>query len=344
MDFFAKFNLSPVRTLKALGLLVVGIFVVALAFELVGSSVGSLFENVRMNSFSVMPSYPGSSSQGYGKSSDDLYREEDAAGLSLRNILGVPAPSVPGADAEAFEVTDYQGTIETRNLADTCDAIYGLKGSSEVIFESATQYDRGCAYTFKAAHVRVPEVLSLIESLDPKELSENTYTIKRLVDDYTSEIDIIEKKLASIDATLENAIEAYDAITLVATRAQSAESLAKIIDSKVAIIERLTRERIAANAELERLDRAKAEQLDRLEYTYFRINVYENKFVDFQDLKDSWTAAVKEFVRDINAALQDMTITLVLLLVLLLQYALYFFVLLLVAKYGWLLVKHIWRA
>jgi len=179
--------------------------------------------------------------------------------------------------------------------------------------------------------------------LDPKELNENTYTIKRLVDDYTSEAQILQKKMESIEKTLADAIRAYDDVTQLATRMQNVESLAKIIDSKIGIIERLTQERININAQLERLERAKAEQLDRLDYTYFSVSVLENKFVDGQSLKDSWKIEIKSFVRDINKVFQDITINLVLLLSLILQYVIYLFIILIVAKYGWQLVKYIWK-
>jgi hypothetical protein len=94
---------------------------------------------------------------------------------------------------------------------------------------------------------------------------------------------------------------------------------------------------------LEQLGRAKSEQLDRLEYTYFNVYILENKFIDGQNLKDSWKVAVKSFVRDINEIVQNVTINLVSLLFLILQYILYFFIILVVAKYGWQLTKHIWQ-
>jgi len=119
--------------------------------------------------------------------------------------------------------------------------------------------------------------------------------------------------------------------------------LAKIIDSKIGIIERLTQERININAQLERLERSKAEQLDRLDYTYFNVYVLENKFIDGDNLKDSWKIAVKSFIRDVNGVIQDITINLVSLLFLILQYIIYLFIILIVVKYGWRLAKYIWR-
>src|SRR3989339_375383 len=175
-----------------------------------------------------------------------------------------------------------------------------LKPREDVIFENASEYEKNCNYSFKVKRDSVKEILSIIESLDPKELNENTYTIKRLIEDYTSELEILQKKLNSIEETLNNAINAYDDITELATKTRDVENLAKIIDRKIRIIERLTQERININSQLERLNRSKAEQLDRLEYTYFRVYVFENKFIDREDLKDSWKTAMKSFVRDIN--------------------------------------------
>jgi len=112
----------------------------------------------------------------------------NAVGLSIRNVA---SPSVPpanntittGDNAEDFEVTDYSANIETRHLEDTCKQISGLKSRTDVIFENANEYDKGCSYNFKVKHSSVAEILAVIKSLDPKELNENTYTIKRLVDD-----------------------------------------------------------------------------------------------------------------------------------------------------------------
>ena len=182
-----------------------------------------------------------------------------------------------------------------------------------------------------------------LKALDPKDLSENTYTIKSQIDDFTSETEILEKKLASIDATLKSALNSYDDISAVATRNQDAASLAKIIDSKFAIIERLTLERLNISAQLERYSRTKAEQLDKLEYTYFHVNVYENKFVDGENLKDSWKASIRNFVHTVNQALQDATLNVIAFLFVIIPYIIYFFILLFIVKYIWRGARYIWN-
>jgi hypothetical protein len=265
--------------------------------------------------------------------------------LSIRNISPIfpPIGGTVGNNAEDFEVTDYSAFIETRDRESTCSAINDLKKLKYVIFENASESDKNCYYSFKVEHAHANEILASIKDLDPKELSENTYTIKRQLDDFTNEVEILEKKRDSIDQTLKSALNAYDEITALAVKTENADSLARIINSKIQIIERLTQERININTQLDYLSRAKAEQIDRLEYTYFNVNVYENRFVDIEGIGDSWKTAIKDFVNSINQSLQNATINLIALVFITLPYLIYLFVLLIGAKYGWRLAKSVWK-
>ncbi len=344
MDFLTKFNLKTSNILKIAGLALLAIILVVVAFRLIGSSFNSIFEKTETNNIS---------SQGapsYESGITEKYSAEDSVGLSIRNIGTTPGSApvygsgqTTGDKSEEFEVTEYNATIETRQLDKACMTVANLKAREDVIFENTKEYDRGCNYIFKVKKDKVSEILAIIKKMNPKEISENTYTIKKLIDDYTGEAEILKKKLSSIDETLKKAVGAYDDVTVLATRVQDVESLAKIIDSKINIIERLTQERININSRLERIERSKIEQLDRLEYTYFQVNVFENKFIDWKNMKDSWKTSVKEFVRDVNQVVQDITINLVSLLLHILQYVIYILILLVIAKYGWQFVKYIWK-
>ncbi|MFA5109566.1 MAG: hypothetical protein WC458_03410 [Patescibacteria group bacterium] len=347
MQFPGNFDLKPANILKITGLALVAIIVIVLAFRLIGSSFNSLSRKVSLNNSASQGAPAFDSEVSYLKSEEMAYGVSGgAAGLSVRNVVSTTIPSpgkaTTGDDAEALEVTEYNASIETRQLTDTCAKITAWKSRADVIFENANEYEHGCNYTFKVKRDSVGEILAALENLNPKELNANTYTIKNLVDDYTSEVEILKKKQSSIEETLTDAVNAYNGITKLATRIQDVESLAKIIDSKIGVIERLTQERINVNAQLDRLERSQAEQLDRLDYTYFNIRITENKLIDGQNLKDSWKTALKSFVRDINVFIQDITVNLVALLFLALQYIIYFFILLIIAKYGWQLAKHIW--
>lgn len=340
MEFLKKYDLSVPQLLKVLALAVAALIVVAFISSVFkGSPLG---QGISDGSITSLPSI--GVPQYYGES-DVAYDEK----LSTRNVAG-SMPIVPegdnyisGASAEEYEVKDYRATIETRDMERDCGIIRDLKSREDVIFENTSEYDRGCSYTFKVKKDSVSGVLLTIEELEPKELIENAYTIKEQVDDFTSEIEILEKKLVTIDATLESATAQYDSITSLATRVEDVESLAKIINSKLTIIERLTEERLRTSSELERILRAKAEQLDRLEYTYFYVNIYEEKYLDGKALRDSWQRALKQFVYDINTIAQDLSIGLVALIFFVLQYAIYFFILLFVVRTGWGLTKRIWN-
>ena len=334
MEFLNKLDLRPRTILKVFGLVFLGIILLGFAFQIIGSSFSSVsrqsFDGMSLNK-NISFSESMSDSVGYG-----------GAGLSSRNVAPPQMPGSTGPDAEDFEVTEYRGSIETRQLEKTCLAISSLKAKDYVIFENSNEYDSGCNYNFKVAKENKEEVLTVIETLDPKDLSENTRTIKRLIDDFTSEEEILKKKKETIEQTLNDAINSYNEIAKVATKARDAESLSRIIDSKIKIIERLSQERITISEQLDRMGRAKAEQLDRLDYVYFYINIYENKFIDREQIVDSWKNEVRGFVQEVNTIFQNSSIGIVKIMFYILQFALYLLILVLTAKYGWKILKKIW--
>ncbi|MBI2037637.1 MAG: hypothetical protein HYT15_01740 [Candidatus Magasanikbacteria bacterium] len=347
MQFFKDFDFKKPLNIFKIGVLsLFGISALVFVASLVNSSVRPLLRGgMAEKSQSVPPTY--STGMGYsGEEAVDMaYYKGAPAGLSIRNILPPepPSPGTVGNNAEDFEVTDYDAYIETRKKQEVCASITDLKSLKYVIFELSQESDKTCIFTFKVEHAHAAEILAIIKDLKPKDLSENTRTIKTQLDDFTNQIEILEKKRASIDETLRNAIKAYDEITALAVRTQDAASLAKIIDSKIQVIERLTQEKININQQLDYLARAKADQMDRLKYTYFNIRVYENKYLDEKTIKDSWIAAVQDFFFTINEALQNASINLIALLFVLIPYVIYALIILVAAKYGWRLAKYIWN-
>lgn len=332
-------NTKPKQVLKIGGLIIVAIVILAFVINLLGASFGSL--SIGKGGVSLP-----SADFGYGIASREAGFDESVATQGVSGGIirpPIPSPGTVGSDAEEFEVTEYHSSIETRNLTEVCDAITDLKALPYVIFESADENDKNCDYTFKVEIASAPEILAVIENLDPKELTERIYTIKRTLEDIESEEDVLLRKKVSIEETLRASIRAYDDITALATRTENAEALASIIESRVKMIERLTQEIIAINERLDRLARAKEEQMDRLQYTYFYVSVFESKFVDFEALGDSWKAAIQDFVRDVNKTVQDVTVGLAALLIGLAKYALYLLILLFAVKYGWRIGVAIWR-
>lgn len=346
MEFFRSLDPRKQKLLKVGALIVVGILVLSV-FTNMGPSYRGYGNFGTFTVGSMGAPSPSGIAYDYAvsESAAPMAYGKGGVSLSARNVMSI-MPSYGGTtgdDAEAFEITDYNATIETTNLEETCGTITDLKAKTYVIFENSSSYDRGCNHVFKVKHANVSEVLAIIKSLDPREISENIQTIKEQISDYTSQAEILQKKLAAIDQTLKSALEAYDEITVIATRSQDAGSLAKIIDSKIGIIERLTQERININTQLDYIAKAKGDQLDRLDYTYFRINVYENKYVDGKNIADSWKNALRQFVSNINQTLQQITIGLIAFVLVAIQYIVYILILLVIAKYGWRFVRGFWN-
>lgn len=346
MNFFEKLNLKPIHIAKIVGISILALVIFALFLGVLGTSFRSFFPRLD-SSVQQTAKYGGNIVYEDSVVGNTGFVGEVASDLSVRNIVPTTMPTdggvVPGDDAEEFEVKDYTINIETRLLDDTCNVVADLKDRDDIIFENSSKSDKNCYYRFKVRNASAQGVLVLLQQLDPKDINESVYTIKNIVEDYTSEVDILEKKLVSIDETLNNAVNAYDTISALATTTQDVESLSKIIDSKIRIIERLTQEKININAQLDRLNRSKAEQLDRLDYTYFSVRIAENKYIDSENIKDSWRVAIKSFVRDINKIIQDLSVNLVTLLFLIVQYIIYLFILLVVVKYCIRFGKYIWK-
>jgi hypothetical protein len=351
MKFLKNIEWTPLTILKALGILVLLLIILSFAARFASGGLNRVAYRLGGDGFALNQAAPASMPAVYGGGmaayDTDVAYEEAASStkLSLSNI-GVPEP-VPGVttgdDAEEYEVTDYSASFETRNKAKECTVIADLKPLDYVIFENANDYDHGCSYRFKVESDRVAEILAIVTDLGPKNLYENTYTIKRQLDDFTSQEEILQNKLDTIDETLTTALDAYDDVTRVATSSGNAEALASVIDSKVNTIERLTQQRINIAAQLERLARNKADQMDRLDYTYFSVNVYENKFIDGEYLRDSWKGAVQQFVHNVNRLVQQLSIGLIGLLLFAARFVVYYFILLFAVKYVWKTTKHIWK-
>lgn len=351
MDFLKKYKLEGAKLYKVIGLLILGLVLAVFALSMLASTFGGVLRGLpHMTSISepsydaAMPPFAGKGGGVAGYASSNSYAG-DRAELSIRNIDPI-APGygqTTGSTAEQYEVSDYSASIETRNRDEACAHIASLKELEYVVFENASDSKKACSFTFKVERAHLAEILERLRGMSPKELSENTYTIKNQIDDFTGQEDILKKKLESIDSTLETALEAYDEITRIATRANDAASLATIINSKVQIIERLTQERINVRTELDTLARARAEQLGRIDYAYFNVYVYENKYIDPEEIAESWKSSLRAFFTAANQALQDATLNLIVFLLTLLPYAIYLALLLLAAKYGWQFAKFIWN-
>jgi hypothetical protein len=118
--------------------------------------------------------------------------------LSVRNIVSPQAAIRQTSEitAENYEVSEFTATIETHDLDRVCGTtIPSLKPKEYVVFENSNTYAHGCSVRFKVKHDHVTEILAFIKALNPRDITDNTYTIKQQIDDFTSQEDILNRRL-----------------------------------------------------------------------------------------------------------------------------------------------------
>lgn len=331
MDFFTNLSAKQQKMFKIGGILVLGAIVVM-----------GLSSNSSSSPFAQMKNVASE----YGYATDGDYYSEPM--ISDRGMGGGIMPPTdpsytPGDNTDDYEVKQYSISFESRDKSKECVAVRDLLDREDVVFENTNEYDSGCSYNFKVKKESVEAVLAILDALNPKDVNENTYTIKREVTDYTSEIEILEQKLESLKTTLAESLTTYDQLIARASAQGDISSLTQLTDSKLSLIERLTMSQIETSAQLERINRSKAEALDRLAYTQFNVSVYENKLIDGKEMGNSWTAAVQELFRDINNFAQEITLGFVALLFMVVKYALYGVVLLFALRFGYSFAKKVWQ-
>jgi hypothetical protein len=156
-------------------------------------------------------------------------------------------------------------------------------------------------------------------------------------------MDILTTKLEALDTALTDALASFTEVEAVARRSGDIASLAQVTESKITAIERINASRLEVTTELNRLERAKSETLDRMEYVYFAVNVYENEWVRGSEIKDSWVASVQQLIRDLNGFLQDLSIGFVQFVFTVVKYTLYASVLYVIARPVIVRVRRTWK-
>lgn len=337
MNLFKNFDWSLKSIAKIIGMILLGIIALTVVISLVSFSIKTIFNTGYQNK---------DYGYDYAYDMDEGFRGEMAVMSSSKMAIMPPIPEPGysvGDDAEDYEVKEYYGTIKTRKLDDTCAVIANLKSREEIIFESSDKNKDYCNYRFKVTNDNAEEIVKLIEDFKPENFNASIYSIKKAIEGYDDELDILSKKLESIEDTLEEAQKSYDEISKIATRQNDAETLANIIDSKLKLIDKLTNERLQTKERIDRYNKSKADQLDRLNYTFFNINVYKDLIFDWKEIKDSWKYESKQLVRNINEVFQGISIHLATYLVRFAQVVIYIFISLFLLKFVWLGVKRVWK-
>lgn len=294
---FTNFDWSWRSVGKAVGIGLLGLISLMLVISLVGFALRTILEDPAGRNVAVSGSAP----------------EAAMLASDAKMALPPPAPDDEFVDqnAEKFEVEDWYVSYRPSSKTKICDAVAALKADPEIIFTSANTGDYNCNYEFKVAKVKAETVLAQLRDLKPDELNRSVYTIQKTVEGMTDELTIQKNKLAEIEKTLQAAQRDYDELSQLAKEKQDIESLTKLIDLKLSSIEKLSQQRLEISEQITRLEKARAEQLEKLRYTNFHVSVQEDRFIDWKQIVDSWKQQVQQLVRDFNEILQSLSVGLV---------------------------------
>jgi len=259
------------------------------------------------------------------------------------SIAEYDSATVAGVDAEDFETRDYNASIKTDKLAQTCATIENLKPLPHVIFNFANESKTSCTYRFKVANDQAESVLTTIKELDPETLNQNIHTIKKQIENKLSQRDILERNLISTEQVLNEALVSYDNLLTVATVERNASALATSIKNKIALIDQLKQRREQTRQQIDQLNRQLADQQDRLDYTYFSVSIYEWKYFSHESIKNSWQQEIKQLVNSANDVLQKLTLGLLSFMLYVALFAVYIIIALVIIRLGWRIVKAIWK-
>ncbi len=273
----------------------------------------------------------------------------------MKNTMSLdtqPAPEYKedvniGGDSEDYEALSYYARFKKVDIDDACNAVENLKPLKYVVFENMNRNDNNCRYSFKVEREHVDGVVEKIKSLDPDTFTTNTETMKKQIVEYDSQISILLRKQDELEKMLNDAVSAYDELTVLATKIEDVETLTKIINSKLSTIRQLTNERISLAQQIDRMAKRSAELNDEVQYVYFSVRIDKYDILNKTVIKDSWISTVKTFVRDVNYFVQKLTVGLLSFLLKILLVLVYLsiilFIVIVFVKYGWRLVKNFWK-
>lgn len=337
MSIFKNFDWSVKSIAKVVGLFLAGIIVLTVVIALFSFSLRTIFQTT---DYTRYDDYGRVSKGGFGLEATSF----DGAFAPRIGYPPIPEPGFStGDDAEDYEVKTFNATIKTRKLDETCSQISALKKREDVIFETANVGEESCNFRFKVKKAAEAEIVAFVENLKPENFNENVQSIKRTIESFDKQLEILENKLESVEDTLEKSKIAYDEVAVLATRKSDVETLAKVIDDKLNLINRLTNERIQVKQQIDRYLQNKADSLDKLNFSFFNINVFKDLIFDWKQIKDSWRFEMKAFVQNFNDVVQGISLSLVTYFVRFLQVALYFFLSVFLLKFVWVATKRIWR-
>lgn len=345
-----NFTFTPMAIMKVLAILFGGIIVTAVAIAILGIALrigfnipsgsgysygtdeyamklssdtdfaGRVMNTVEAPMAKVMPSYDGAGGLGYSEQS-----------------IAMPAIVTGSANAEAWESTGYNASYETRQYKETQQAIENLKPLAYVVFLQANAGERSSYYNFNVETAHTQEVVDILRALNPKSWDESTVTVERGVEDAHNEIAILERKLASLNTTLTQAEQAFDSALAGARGVKDYTAIAQIVNNKVALVERLTSEKLAVQAQIDNYTTGLGRTTDEVEYAHFSVQLTKRTVVDWESLADMWRYRLEAFIGEVNNTLHALTFGVLMLVLTLVKWAIYLGIVAVALRLAWVI-------
>jgi hypothetical protein len=259
-----------------------------------------------------------------------------------------PMPSVNGSrNAEKFERTGYNAHYETGRMSEVCDAIEALKPMAYVLFDSAYVGERNCNYVFRVESKKADEVVAKLKETNPKEWSVSIDTFAQQIENTGDYVATLQRRLDSIKETMKESEVAFARLTTLATQGGKVENLTTIITQKLAMVERLTNERLSLEEQIKQVTNNKTQQVDETAYAHFNVSVVTREIIDWRGLGDEWRNNLQNAIRSVSDVLSGVLFGLPVLLVWIVFWALGAGISILAAvvfaKYMWMWVVKVWR-
>ncbi|MFM2414317.1 MAG: hypothetical protein RI911_10 [Candidatus Parcubacteria bacterium] len=355
-NFFKNFDWSASSLLKVSGIALAVLVALSVGLTIFGAllsfgqrTIGMINPTYGVNSMAMRAPAPSMgmmqkvanyAPMGGGAMAEESYGVAADMAMPMPGIM--PMPQVNGSrNAELYQREGYSASYETRKFKETCAAVEDLKPLSYVLFDSANNSERYCNYSFRVEKDKTDEIVGKLKALDPKEWNVSVESVAQNIENTTDRTDILKRRLASIEQTLDEADAAFTQLSRLATQNARVTDLTNIISQKLAMVERLTNEKLSLEDQIRMLSGGKDDQIEETTYSHFSVSVSKWNAIDWQSLKDSWKYRVQETLRNISDTLASIVLTIPSLLLTLVWYAL---VIALLVLFGTLCLKYLVKA
>lgn len=244
---------------------------------------------------------------------------------------------------EQYETTNYYMNGSIKSFDETCGMLEQMKAEERYIFKNLNSDLNYCSATFFAAPEAVDSAIALFSNIAGVTISRNTQSVSKHREQLLSQQDIITEQLSVVTATLTEAKTAYDDIALFARQSGDAIAYSTAIDTKLRQIEQLSQRQINLTSQLDRIAQQSADLQEHIGMVEISASFSRAYQIDtgrdtyawaeaWQQLKDAWTQTGIGFTAYVG-----------IFILYAIQAVFYFFIILLVARFGWKGIKRVWK-